>query len=111
MFLRCFNAEAVCLYEFLVDTCCLIPWGETERSNFDLLEVLDVKHMVQLQIACPHRVIAIGLYPAVASRKASEFGSRMTSAIDESAAAKQSSFYASQKNRNPKQCPQRKMLK
>lgn len=111
MFLRCFSAEAVCLYLFLVDTCCLTPWGETEQSNFDLLEVLDVKHVVQLQIACPHRAIAIGLYPAVASRKASEFGSRVATAIDKSAAAKQSSFYASQKNRSLQQCPQRKMLK
>lgn len=54
-----------------------------------------MKHMVQLGIACLHRAVATGSYPAVASRKASEFGSKMATAIEESAATKQSSFYAS----------------
>lgn len=63
-----------------------------------------MKHMVQLGIACSHRPIAAGLYPAVASRKASEFGTGMATAIEESDAAKQSSFYASQKKGSLQQC-------
>lgn len=56
---------------------------------------MKMKHVVQLGIACSHRAIATGLYPAVALRKASELRMRMVTAIEESAAAKQSSFYAS----------------
>lgn len=67
--------------------------------------------MVQFGIACPHKVIATGLYRVAASRKASESGMRTTSAVEESAADKQSSFYASQKRGRLQQCVQRRILK
>lgn len=67
--------------------------------------------MVQLGIGCPHRAVATGLYPVVASRNVSEYGMRMATAIEESAAAKQSSFHASQKKGSLQQCIQGKMLK